>query len=105
MKRENAFGTFGDRYVTASYPIFVPARSRVWFPLLIPYPYSATQKDDSREEQIRYRTEVAKYVTSEFTNVDGFVLFDAGHRYQIDLPNGWREYTDHKSTSTAKVPN
>lgn len=29
------------------------------------------------------------YMRKEFTNLDGFVVYDSTNRYQINLPNGW----------------
>jgi hypothetical protein len=90
LKKENGFSLFANRYVTTDYPIFVPARSRVWIALNIPYPYPVREKENpTPDERKEFATGVAKYVTDEFSNLDGFALFDIQNRYEIDFPNGW----------------
>jgi hypothetical protein len=90
LKQEKAFSQFAYHYVTTDYPIFVPARSRVWITLSIPYPYPIKEKEEpSLDERKQYTADVAKYVSEKISNVDGFVLFDTSNRFEIDFPNGW----------------
>jgi hypothetical protein len=92
LKHEKGFSAFAPRYVTTEYPIFVPAKSRVRISLSIPYPYPIKEKDKpTTNERKQYTTDVAKYVTDEMGNADGFVLFDMSNRYEIDFPNGWEQ--------------
>jgi hypothetical protein len=92
LKQEKGFSTFGAGFVTTDYPVFVPARSRVWIGLSIPYPYHTKEKDNpTPEERGQYSLAVEKYVTNELTNLDGFVLFDTSSRYEIDFPGGWEK--------------
>jgi hypothetical protein len=92
LKREKGLSRFDSHYVTMEYPIFVPAKNRVWLSLNIPYSYSIKEKGKpTADEQKQYTTEVAKYVTDELANLDGFVLFDTSNRYEIDFANGWEQ--------------
>jgi hypothetical protein len=92
LKKEKGFSTFADHYVTADYPIFVPARTRVRVSLRVPYPYPIKEKNNpSEDERKQYTTAVAQYVTDEMRNLGGFVLFDTANRYEIDFPGGWEE--------------
>jgi hypothetical protein len=92
LKREQGFSSFANHYVTTDYPIFVPAQSRVWVSLKIPYPYPIKEKGNPNEdERKQFTTAVAKYVTDEMGNLGGFVLFDTLHRYRIDFPGGWEQ--------------
>jgi len=92
LKQEKGLSAFANRYVTTDYPVFVPAKNRVWLALHIPYPYPMKEKDNpSLEERKQFTIEVAKYVADEMGNLDGFVLFDTVNRYEIDFPNGWEE--------------
>jgi len=100
MKQEKGFAQFAPGVVTISYPIFVPAKSRVWIALSIPYAYPVKEKEKpNREERKQYTTEVAKYVTEELPNLDGFVLFDAQNRYEIDFPAGWEKPAKEELTT------
>jgi|SRR5579863_4857975 len=92
LKREKGLSQFANHYVTADYPIFVPAHTRVWISLNIPYPYPIREKEGpTLDEREQYKTEVARYITDKWTNLDGFVLFDASTRYEIEFPNGWEQ--------------
>lgn len=74
-------------------PIFVPARQKARISLTMPSygfrPVTRLTDSSSTEEQHKYRAEVLAHVTSKMPELNGFVLFDEGTRYQIDLPNGW----------------
>jgi hypothetical protein len=93
LRKQKEFGEFaGKKDLTTEYPVFLPARNRVRFFLNIPYAYPVREKSDPTDDQQReYTTEVARYVTKEMSNLDGFVLFDAKNRYEIDFPAGWEK--------------
>ncbi len=46
-------------------------------------------QDVSKEEKEAYRQEVKKYLNEQLSELNGFVIFDESHRYQIDLAKGW----------------
>ena len=92
LRQENGFAPFSSHFVTAQYPLFVPAKSRVRMALSIPYPYPERAKDKpTPDERKQYAATVAKYVTDEMGNLDGFALFDTINRYEIDFPSGWQQ--------------
>jgi hypothetical protein len=92
LKQEKGFSAFANHYVTTEYPVFVPAKSRVWISLTIPYPYPEKERDKpTDDERKQYTTNVVTYVTDEMGNLDGFALFDTLNRYEIDFPDGWEE--------------
>lgn len=41
------------------------------------------------EEQEKQHKALEDYVRNEMPNLDGFVLFDDFHGYEIDFPKGW----------------
>lgn len=92
LKKAKTFAQFGGLRDSLKFPVFVPARRRVRFPLTILYAYQVKEPEKSTpEERERYETEVRKYVTDELANLDGFVLFDSSSRYEVDFPNGWKQ--------------
>jgi hypothetical protein len=99
MKKEKGFGAFSSpEFTTTNFPVFVPAKSRVWIALTIPYPYSVKLKEKANSEERKlYQTGVTKFVSEELPNLDGFVLFDNTNRYEIDFPNGWEQRTKQTS--------
>jgi hypothetical protein len=98
LRKEKGLRQFASHYETTEYPIFVPAKNRVRMSIIIPYPYPIKEKDKpTRDEQKQYTTNVAKYVTDEMGNLDGFVLFDTLNRYEIDFPNGWEQHATQSS--------
>lgn len=105
LKEGKKFSPFAGHYITTEYPIFVPARNRVRCTLSIPYHYPGRKRDASiAEERKQFRFEVAKYVSDTFTNLDGFVLFDTGNRYQIDFSDGWGEYVSKEAPAQPLSP-
>lgn len=93
------------------YPIFIPAGQRVRLTVhLMEYSYSSENVIDKAIrgtaegpwEKYRvppaagadtttqkHREEVKAYVAEELKNLDGFVIFDESHRYEIELPRDW----------------
>src|SRR6266480_7762595 len=47
LRQQKGFSQFADHYVTTKYPVFIPARNRVWFDLNIPYPYPVAEKKNA----------------------------------------------------------
>jgi hypothetical protein len=45
-----------------------------------------------RNRQVNNR-KVAAFLAKDATNLDGFVLFDTGNKYEIDFPSGWETET------------
>lgn len=103
LKQEKGFSQFAGHYVTIEYPVFVPARNRVWIALSVPYPYSVREPENATaDERKQYTTDVAKYIAQELSNLDGFVLFDTLRRYEIDFPSGWEERAKQSAVTTAR---
>jgi hypothetical protein len=73
-----------ERPVALSTSAFVPARNRTRIALEIAEPFSWPTRPDASSEN-RFRQLVAR----EVADLDGFVLFDQAHRYQVDLPGSW----------------
>jgi hypothetical protein len=69
------------------FPVFVPAHGRTTF--LFDEPSEYTGKKDDEGDAERHRADVQEFVKENYRNVNGFILFDHTHRYQIDLPKGW----------------
>ena len=69
------------------FPVFVPANGRTTFLFDQPSEYTAQNADDNDPE--RHRANVQEFVKDTYANVDGFILFDHTHMYQIALPKGW----------------
>jgi hypothetical protein len=69
------------------FPVFVPANGRTTFLVDEPSEYPGGKGDDSDPE--RHRANVQEFVKKNHSNVDGFIIFDRTHGYQIDLPKGW----------------
>lgn len=89
LLREKELSEF-DSYEKIHYPIFIPAKKRLRFAIEIPYPYpERISPSASTDEQREYRKGIGKYLKKEAGNLDGFELFDSGHRYEIDFPAGW----------------
>jgi hypothetical protein len=81
-----------EGHVTADFPLFVPSRGRSRFGIHLKFPYSEKSNDKaSDDEKHDYGTRLAKFMTSEFSNLDGFVFLDSGRRYRVEFPGGWKE--------------
>jgi hypothetical protein len=92
LKRSRSFAQFGGLKDALEFPIFVPAKSRTRVSITIPYAYTGKQKGNlTREDLDRYDTDVAKFATEQFSNLDGFVMFDNSIRYKIEFPAGWSQ--------------
>jgi hypothetical protein len=90
LKDENSL-VFSSNLLKIDYPIFLPARKRVRFPIHIGYPYPVKKNSNAdTEERKKYRQGVEKYLTSEMGNLDGFELLEQANRYEIIFPAGWK---------------
>jgi hypothetical protein len=70
--------------------VFLPAKQRLKFGIRFPYSYEKRMPANATSEQRKiYRKELADYVRTHASNLNGFVLFDETNRYQIDFAKGW----------------
>jgi hypothetical protein len=91
LARQNSLSTFTDKLSKIDYPIVVPAKKRVVFRVHLPYQCPVREKPDANQnERNDYREGVAKYVTDEMTNLNGFELLDNTSRYDVMFPSGWK---------------
>ena len=93
LGRENSLSInkSGDNNLTGDFPVFVPAHGRARFGLHLKYPYGEKYDSNaSEDERYDFGTKLAKYMTSELSNLDGFVILDQTRRYKIEFPNGWK---------------
>jgi len=70
-----------DDAIKVKYPIFIPSGQKVAVTVSIPYAVALgpIEKD----------TDMRKTVREKLPKLSGFVLFDQGARYQIELPKDW----------------
>ena len=85
-------------------PIFVPAHQKTRINITLPnYGFSSPvhlTSASSDDERRQHNAAVVAYVTKRMSNLDGFVLFDDNSRYQIELPNGWKnEFEENEKKS------
>lgn len=91
LKRQESLSR-NDDFVIVDYPIFIPVGQRLSFTIQLKYPYTYAKRlkrNATADERKEFREELATYIETEITNLDGFVLFDRTHRYQIIFPKGW----------------
>ena len=85
MSRLKSSGTLSsEKPVTLSGSVFVPVNNRTRIALEIAEAFSWPARMDASSEA-RFRELIAQ----ETADVDGFVIFDQAHRYQIGLPGSW----------------
>ena len=91
LKEQKSLSGGLDDLLTVDSPIFLPSKQRLRFPIHLKYYYKgkAVKPDADSEGRKKYRKELEAYVKENFTNLDGFVLFDKESRYQIEFPRGW----------------
>ena len=91
LKQQKNLSPFGASQ-KLDYPIFVPSKKRIRFPIHIGYPFALKEKDNADlEERRKYRREIEKYVVDKMGNLDGFDLLDKINRYEIIFPAGWKQ--------------
>ena len=73
-----------EKPVNLSSSAFVPANNRTRIALEVSEPFSWPSRMDNSSEN-RFRDLVAQ----EVSDLEGFVIFDQSHRYQINLPASW----------------
>ncbi len=80
-----------EHALTFDFPLYIPSRQRLNFNIHLAYPYPGTvpSPEAGKEEWREYRKALKAYASKEYSNLNGFVLFDKAHRYEIDLPKGW----------------
>jgi hypothetical protein len=92
LQEQKEFAQFSQTYFSLEYPIFIPARNRVRLSIESKYKYPIEEKTDATsEDRKQYRNALAKHVIDKWSNLDGFVVFDTTHRYEIDFPTGWEK--------------
>jgi hypothetical protein len=98
LKREKSLTATRDVATLDKGQVFIPANQRRLFNLNLIYagsesPTESFGPDPKTKEEHRRRVKlIADYVRKEYSNLDGFVLFDNTNRYQINLPNGWDNF-------------
>jgi hypothetical protein len=93
LNKEDSISMTNDReYLRPDEYVFVPAHQRARFGIHLNYPYPQKEKSNATSDETHdFRTTLSKYVLSEMTNLEGFVIFDEGHRYEITFPGGWKQ--------------
>jgi hypothetical protein len=88
-------------YLKPDTSVFIPAHQRARFAIHLKFPYPEKLQPGATNDQGHdFRTYVAKYIVKEMGNLDGFVIFDEQHRYQIMLPSGWKD----RAKEALKIP-
>ncbi len=99
LKREKSLTGSSGTVTLDKEQVFIPARQRRLFNLNLIYtgtesPTESFGPDPKTKEEHRQRANrIADFVKMEYSNLDGFVLFDGTNRYQINLPNGWDSFS------------
>jgi hypothetical protein len=91
LKRQKSLsGQKNDEWLYPDFPIMIPAKQRIRFTLHTKFPYDKSlKKNATRAEREQYSKKIEAYANKEWSNLDGFVLFDETARYQIEFPKGW----------------
>lgn len=90
MRRLKSSGSFSsEKPVTLTSAAFVPAKNRTRIALEVAESFPWPARVDASSEN-RFRQLVAQ----EVADLDGFVIFDQSHRYQIDLPGSWPDVAE-----------
>lgn len=90
LQKQNSLSPLG-KLENIHYPLFVPAKRRLRFPIHFGFTCPVQEKADANaEERRKHREAVEKYVGDKFTNLDGFDLLDETSRYEIIFPAGWK---------------
>ena len=69
-----------------------PDDSKAW-EMLIPSQQRASEKDSAKDAEAQFRDVVTRTVA----DLGGFVLFDPGTHYQVELPGSWPAVVDASS--------
>lgn len=85
MSRLRSSGALSsEKPVSLDASAFVPMRNRTRIALEVAEPFNWPTRMDTTSEN-RFRQLVAQ----EVADLEGFVIFDQSHRYQINLPGAW----------------
>jgi hypothetical protein len=91
LEKQHSLTHFGESE-TIDYPVAIPAKKRVRFPVHLGYPYSEKEKPDAdREAKRKYKAALEAYISDKLGNLDGFDLLDENTRYEIVFPSGWKK--------------
>ncbi len=95
---ERLSGSPSSEWLTYDKLVFIPAGHKIRFAVHLQYPYpESPKKSASREEKKEFRKKAEQYVSEEFRNLDGFVLFDKAFHYEIRLNRGWTTITNEET--------
>lgn len=82
-----------SKELTLDFPVFLPAHKRIRLPVHVNYPYQTKLKaNPTSDERHEFRKALAKFISTEWANLDGFEILDDRERYEIDLPPGWKTF-------------
>lgn len=71
--------------------VFVPGKQRVRIKLTMHFAAMTNLSyEDTKENRRKRGNEIVDHLKNEFSNIDGFVMFDPGSRYQINFPGDWK---------------
>ena len=86
----------GDLHLAT--PAFIPSKQTVRVELIFPsYGFDKPEPSyDDDKARIEFRKAMETFVRTKLPNLDGFVVFDEGNRYQIEFAAGWK--TDEKES-------
>ena len=106
LEDTNSLTGFADEYgFVVKLPVFVPAHQKTRITFSMPsYGFSTVNHPSNastQDERHKYYAEVATHVKNKMANLNGFVLFDEVSRYQIELPNGWKQVVDETNQKVA----
>jgi hypothetical protein len=91
LERQRSLSAFTESE-SVDYPISVPAKKRIRFPVHFGYPYPEKGKPNADlQERRKYRAGLENYISTEMGNLDDFDLLDETNRYEIVLPGGWKK--------------
>ena len=89
LESQHSLSSF-DGYEKIHFPIFIPAKQRMRFAVEIPYPYPEKLAGNApKEDRHKWREKLVEFLKSEMSNLNGFVLFDANNRCQVNFPRPW----------------
>lgn len=87
MSRLRADGSLSSQQlVRLSYPTFLPARQRARVALEVPALFNWPGDNDPA-----FQDRLRDFVNQKLVDVQAFVLFDQGDRFDIEFPSGWQE--------------
>ena len=103
LERENSFSVASDGYVRSDLPLFVPAHGRVRHAVHFAYPYPEREDSNaSPDESHDFKTRVAQFMTKEFTNLNGFIIYDERARFKIIFSGDWKKRATEPLRSSGK---